>query len=67
MKKNDYKIADFLIVIKFPDDTDFTEDVDTEFEVRKKLCKTLNTLVLKNKISRFTIGDDDVILEKLTE
>lgn len=66
MTDRDNKKANVLVTFCFSDDSDYIDDVDTDFLVQKEIAKVMLKLVDENKIAHFTIGDDDVISEKLS-
>ena len=63
----DNKKANLLITFRFPDDSNFTDDVDSELFVQSEIAKTMHKLIEEERISHFLIGDDDVISEKLSK
>lgn len=66
MTNRDNKIANILVTFRFPDDSNFTDDVDSEIIVKNKIAKVMRQLVKDGKIFHFVIGTDDVISEKLS-
>lgn len=60
------KKANVLVTFKFPDNSNFTDDVDTEILVQGEIAKVMHKLVDEGKISHFVVGNDDVISEKLS-
>lgn len=65
MTDEDNKKANVLVTFKFPNNSNFTDDVDTEILVQSEIAKVMHKLIDEAKISHFVIGNDDVISEKL--
>lgn len=61
----DNKKANVLVTFRFPDNSSFSDDIDTEIFVQSEIAKVMHKLVDEGKISHFVIGNDDVISEKL--
>lgn len=66
MTDRDNKKANVLITFRFPDNSDFTDDVDSEILVQNEIAKVMHKFVEEGKISHFVVGNDDVISEKLS-
>lgn len=66
MTDKNNKKANVLITFTFPDDSDFTDDVDTELLIQNEIAKIMHKFVKEGKISHFIIANDDVISEKLS-
>lgn len=67
MTDKDNKKANVLVTFRFPDNSSFTDDVDTEILVQSEIAKVMHKLVEEGKISHFEVGNDDVISEKLSK
>lgn len=66
MTDRDNKKANVLVTFRFPNNSNFTDDVDAETLVQSEIAKVMHKLVDEGKISHFVIGNDDVISEKLS-
>lgn len=66
MTNKDNKKANVLVTFRFPDDSNFTDDVDSEILVQSEIAKVMHKLIEEGKISHFVVGNDDVISEKLS-
>lgn len=66
MTDKNNKKANVLVTFRFPDNSNFSDDVDSEILVQSEITKVMHKLVDEGKISHFGIGNDDVISEKLS-
>lgn len=66
MTDKDNKKANVLVTFRFPDNSNFANDVDTEILVQSEIAKVMHKLAEEGKISHFVVGNDDVISEKLS-
>ena len=67
MKNNNEKVANFLVTVTYPDDTDLATDIKNEIDIQTELGNLMIEFIKNHKISRFNIAPDDVISPKITE
>lgn len=67
MTDEDNKKANVLVTFRFPDNSSFSDDVDTEILVQSKIAKVMHKLTEEEKISHFVVGNDDIIQKKLAD